>query len=119
MPSKTPSNAIMPSKPPTNSLMSSLLSAPPVPKSLTTKDILNLVQRLSSTHLPTEAKKSGLTQLVQVPSITESLVHQLVTVEPGDLLSGVKCVLTEYLDTGKENAAEVLQMTLEFLNRCL
>ena len=58
-------------------------------------------------------------QLLQVTSITESLVHQLLTVENGDLLCGMKCVLASYVDIERDEMAEVLELTLAFLNKCL
>jgi len=107
---------------PSNSLLLGLLATSPTPKSqYSTQDILSLVLRLSSLSLPPQAKKSGLLQLLKVPptSVTEILVHQLLTMESGDLLCGVKCVLMNYTENQKEETAEVLEMTLAFLNKCL
>eukprot|EP00092_Neocalanus_flemingeri_P037749 GFUD01041097.1.p1 GENE.GFUD01041097.1~~GFUD01041097.1.p1 ORF type:complete len:1056 (+),score=428.40 GFUD01041097.1:696-3863(+) len=106
-------------KPPASSLLSGLLVTPTTTRQLSTPDILSLVLRLSSGRIPPGAKKSGLMQLLQVPSVTESLVHQLLTMESGDLLCGVKCVLANYLDTESEDTAEVVELTLTFLNKCL
>ena len=57
-------------------------------------------------------KKSGFMQLLKIPLITESLVHQLLTMENVDLFSGLKCILARY-------TAEVLEVTLSSLNKCL
>ena len=56
---------------------------PTIPRVLSTADIISLFHRLSSVLVPLVAKKSGL---LQVPYITESLVHQLLTKESGDKL---------------------------------
>jgi len=101
------------------SLLSGLMSTPTTPRVLSTADILSLVLRLSSVRVPPEAKKSGLLQLLQVTTITESLVHQLLTMENGDILCGLKCVLATYMETQAEDTAEVLELTLSFLNKCL
>lgn len=107
------------SKPVPSSLLSGLMSTPTIPRVLSTADILSLVLRLSSVRVPPEAKKSGLLQLMQVTTITESLVHQLLTMENGDILCGLKCVLARHVETQAEDTAEVLELTLAFLNKCL
>ena len=92
---------------------------PSASKELSTADILSLVLRLSSVRVPSEAKKSGLLQLLRVPNITEPLVHQLLTMENGDLFGGLKCVLSKYMEQEAETTAEVLELTLSFINKCL
>jgi len=104
-------------KPP--SLLSSLLGTPSPPKVLSTSDILSLILRLSSVRIPSEAKKSALLQVLKVPNITEPLVHQLLTMENGDLFGGLKCVLARYMECEAEDTAEVLELTLSFINKCL
>ena len=62
-------------------------------------------------HIPPASQvKSGLA--------CKSLVHQLLTMENGDNLCGLKCVLS-HMETQAEDTAEVLELTLAFLNKCL
>ena len=92
---------------------------PSAQKELTTSDILSLVLRLSSVRVPSEAKKSGLLQLLNVPKVTESLVHQILTMENGDIFGGLKCVLARYMEDETEELAEIVELTLSFINKCL
>jgi len=101
------------------SLLSGLMNMPSAQKELTTSDILSLVLRLSSVRVPSEAKKSGLLQLLNVPKVTESLVHQILTMENGDLFGGLKCVLARYMEDETEELAEIVELTLSFINKCL
>jgi len=62
---------------------------------------------------------SGLLQLLKIPNITEPLVHQLLTMENGDLFGGLKCVLPKYIEHEAEDTSGVLELTLSFINKCL
>jgi len=108
-----------PTQPRQTSLFSDLTNMPSAPRELATADILSLVLRLSSVRVPSEAKKSGLLQLLKIPNITEPLVHQLLTMENGDLFGGLKCVLPKYMEHEAEDTSEVLELTLSFINKCL
>ena len=87
-------------------------------KTLTITDIKSLVLRLSGSHIPMGAKKIALNQLLKTPNLSEQVVHQLLTMENGDLLSGLRCVIANYIEVETDETAEVLEMTLTFINKC-
>ena len=87
-------------------------------KTLTINDIKSLVLRLSASRIPVGAKKIALIQLLKTPNLCEQVVHQLLTMENGDLLSGLRCVLANYIEVETDETAEVLEMTLTFVNKC-
>jgi len=87
-------------------------------KTLTINDIKSLVLRLSASRIPVGAKKIALIQLLKTPNLSEQVVHQLLTMENGDLLTGLRCVLANYIEVETDETAEVLEMTLTFVNKC-